>query len=96
MATIDLSLLTIPIPEPYDKNTPTKQQENFFYIVNQILDLMKQESFTIFDSQEPNVNISTAGIKEAIESLQWNDATIDLGPFRIILSSRTIQLEPIE
>jgi hypothetical protein len=34
---ISLSGITIPTPQPYDKNDSNRQRENYYYVLNQIL-----------------------------------------------------------
>jgi hypothetical protein len=62
MATINLSQLTIPTPQPYDKKDEQCQQENFFYVLNQLLVLMKVAGFQVNDTNLPNIKTAIQGI----------------------------------
>jgi hypothetical protein len=62
MATVNFTNLTIPTPQPYDKNDGQRQQENFFYVLNQLLVLMKAAGFQLNDVDLSNIKTAIQGI----------------------------------
>lgn len=71
MATIHLSQLTIPTPEPYLKGEPSRQLENLCYVLLQMLVLAKANG-VVFDDQH------LPAIKTAIQGLTLTGGTADL------------------
>lgn len=71
MATIDLSSITIPTPEPFDPENPTKQLENLAYVKLQIYALEKTAGFIRSDSAK--------SIEDVIDILADLAVNIDLG-----------------
>jgi len=71
MATILLSQLTIPTPEPYQKNEPTKQLENVCYVLLQMLVIGKTSGMILDDQRLP-------AIKTAIQNLSLTVNPADL------------------
>lgn len=61
---ISLENITIPTPAAYDSADPTKQSENFFYVLNQILATAKT-------AEEP-ITVNTAPLVQAVKDLMFN------------------------
>jgi hypothetical protein len=80
---VDLSQLTIPTPEPFDKSQPERQRENLAYVAMQVLDLFKQAG----------VQISSRGldgsISQGLLDLQYEGVVLDLGPIKVIKTHKT-------
>jgi hypothetical protein len=62
MATIAFSSLTIPTPEPYSKNEPSKQLENLCYVLLQMLALGKTNGVVLDDQRLPAIKTAIQGI----------------------------------
>jgi hypothetical protein len=62
MATIALNQLTIPTPEPYSKNEPSKQLENLCYVFLQILVIGKANGVILDDQRLPAIKTAIDGI----------------------------------
>lgn len=62
MATINLSSLTIPTPEPYQKSNSTQQLENLCYILLQLLVIGKAQGLTLDDQRLPAITTAIQGI----------------------------------
>lgn len=62
MATMSFANLTVPTPQPYDRNDANRQQEGFFYALNQMLALMKAAGFQVNDVDLPNITTAIRGI----------------------------------
>lgn len=77
---ITFSSLTIPTPEPYDKQSPTKQQENYYYVMNQILAQMKANGETkdINPSSSQTVNVDLTDLIAAVQDLAFTGEKIEL------------------
>ncbi len=88
--TINLSTLlgaiTIPAPEAYDPEYPHRNQENFYRSCLQILGQLSAISFEISDSEEAE----KSAIVQALQDLQYNGETLDLGPLKITFTGKTI------
>jgi hypothetical protein len=76
MMTIDFDTITVPTPAAYDSADPHKQRENFFYVLNQILDQCSGE-----------IDIDLA---EQIGSLAVTGGTFELPGLRITRSGRVV------
>lgn len=87
MAFINLSTITIPTPQAYDDKFDTRNTENFFFVMLQILDLLKTAAFKVPDKDETD----TAHIL-ALQDLMYNGETLDLGPLQITFSGKTISV----
>jgi len=89
--TLDLSLITVPTPEPYLKNEPDRQRENLAYVGLQLLAQAKQQGVkvTYTDVDEGDtIGLQLDGTAQATRDLQWQNQTFDLGPLKIIVSNR--------
>lgn len=62
MAVMHLSQLTIPTPEPYDKQAAQKQIENLCYVLLQLLVLGKAAGVVIDDQRLPAIKAAIDGI----------------------------------
>lgn len=62
MATIALSQLTIPMPEPYQKNDASKQLENLCYVLLQMLVIGKANGAILDDQRLPNIKTAIQGM----------------------------------
>lgn len=73
---IPLTTITIPTPEPYLKNDPTRNQENFWYVWLQILQVAKDagESVTL----NPSMTIDLADLTQAVKDLMLNGQELSL------------------
>ena len=87
MAYIDLSPLSIPTPQPYSKADATRNNENFYYVMLQVLDLLKAAAFKI-----PDKNEAVTETVKALQDLQYNGETLDLGPLQITFTGKTISV----
>lgn len=101
MATVPLTSLTLPIPEPYDKKEDNKQRENFYYALNQILTLGKTAGWEIPDPLDL-IPVDSGGslntleeIRDAIQNLQYEDLTFDLGVIKIHIQGRTVSISEL-
>ena len=91
---IDLSTITIPTPEPYQKNEPDQQRENLAFVVLQVIETIKQQN-PIFDvdivQAIKDLQLQTAPMSEivqAIKDLQFQTAHITVGEILDIQVSR--------
>lgn len=85
-----LTTITIPTPEPYLKNDPTRNVENLAYVQLQIYAAAKAAGETV--SLNPSAPDLTALI-EALHALQYNGETIDLGDVSIILTGKATTID---
>jgi len=87
MAYINLSGVTVPTPQPYDDKFDTRNAENFYFVALQIFQLLKDAAFKVPDKDET----ATETVK-AIQDLQYNGETLDLGPLQITFTGKTISV----
>ena len=87
MAYINLSTLSIPTPQPYSKNDATRNNENFYYVMLQVLDLLKSAAFKVPDKDE-----AVTETVKALQDLQFNGQVLDLGPLQITFTGKTISV----
>jgi hypothetical protein len=95
MSNVNLSQVTLPTPQPYDRNDSNRQQENFFYVINQILALGKQANWQVPDLQDflPTTNsVDITELTQAVQDLQFNGQTIDLGAIKLMFDGKTISI----
>ena len=85
MIEIDVSLITFPIPEPFDKTQPEKQRENLAFVQLQILEQFRD---AVIDSGGM-LDIDIVG---ALTALQFNHAEIRLGDLEIVLTTNTASM----
>lgn len=72
MAEFNLTQVTVPTPQPYDANDPTRQVENLCYVALQLLALAKDAEFVVRDN--------LAGVETKLDELKWNTILLDLWP----------------
>lgn len=95
MAEIEFSLLTVPTPEPYDKKDERRQEENFYYVLNQLFVLAKNAGFVLSDevtNPTPpggDIDINLDGVEQAIRDLQFIGTLLDLGHIKVIKTGKT-------
>lgn len=85
MGYINLNTITVPTPQAYSKTDGTRNTENFYYVMLQILDLLKSAGFKIPDKDETD----TATVN-ALVDLMYNGETLDLGPLKITFTGKQI------
>jgi hypothetical protein len=83
---IDLSTLTIPTPEPYDKKNPEQQRENMAFVALQILQQVAAFG-TILEipttiGVEPNGSMQ--GVEDAIRDLLAVGYSVKIGPVTFV------------
>ena len=80
--------LTVPTPEPFDRATPTKQQENFFYVMNQIFAELKanSEEKLLNPSTSQTVNVDLTELVKAVQDLTVTGETLTLPALGITLT----------
>jgi len=92
---INFANVTIPTPQPFDKNQPEQNRENMAYIVAQILQELKTNGFTLTFPETSTVtgDLTTllTQIKEALDALKYNDEVIELGNLLIHHKGVTIE-----
>jgi len=94
MAEIEFSLLTVPTPEPYDDKDERRQQENFYYVLNQLFVLAKNARFVLSDQvTNPTTNVemnaNLEGVETAIRDLQFEGMLLDLGNLKVLRTGKT-------
>lgn len=91
---IQFNLLTIPTPQPYDDKDPHRQQENCYYVLNQILAQLKANNETkeLNPTLQQTVNVDLTDLVDAVRDLKFNGQTLDLGPIKIIFEGQTISV----
>lgn len=80
MASVNLSAITVPTPEPYDDKDPQRQAENLCYVLNQLLAAGKAAGWAIPDP---------ADVLAAIEALPFQNFEISFGDVAIRLGPKT-------
>jgi hypothetical protein len=78
MHTIDFDTITKPTPAAYDAADPTKQQENFYYRLNQV-----------FDQLSGTMDIDLA---EHLSALSVEGTALELPGLKIVRSGRVVSL----
>jgi hypothetical protein len=91
MSTFNLSAVTIPTPEPYDKKDPQKQLENLSYVLLQIISTAKLAGFTFNDAQG-GLSVDVSGLEGAIRDLKYNEQVLDLGVARLQFLGKTVSM----
>lgn len=90
MANISLNQLTVPTPQPYSKNEPTRNQENVCFCCLQLLQLAKDANFTLTDTLTVNVGgLELTGVENAIKDLKFNSITIDMGAWQFLFDGKS-------
>lgn len=74
MAVLSCANLTLPLPAPYDVKDSQKQQENFFYALNQLLMQAKTAGFKIPDKDE--ITLLTDKIDHLVTAINTLDVSI--------------------
>lgn len=95
-----LSAVTVPPPEPYDAKDDTRQQENFFYALNQVLKEGNTQGLTVaealgFGYSESAGDVDFSELTQAVKDLQFNSTTMDFGPFQLQFDGRSFTLGEI-
>jgi hypothetical protein len=82
---IQFSALTVPTPEPYDKQTSTKQFENLCYVLLQVAAQMKANSETLTLNQTANqtVNVDLTELVAAVKDLVFRSYAVDFGCLKL-------------
>jgi hypothetical protein len=77
---IHFNQLTIPTPQPFERSAPSQQQENFFYVLNQILGQLKANNETkeLNPTATQTVNVDLADLTQAVKDLAFNGQMLDL------------------
>jgi hypothetical protein len=89
---IQFNQLTIPTPEPYDRSASTKQQENFYYVLNQIMAQLKINNETKTLNLDlttlintianlhltANMSVDLTDLTNAVKDLAFNGQAINL------------------
>jgi len=94
--TIDFSQTTVPTPEPYDDKDVCRQRENLAYVANQLLSQAQQQGVKLVytDVDEGALEgLRLDGVERATKDLIWNSQVIDLGPIKIVLTSRSLSIQ---
>lgn len=93
MATINLNQLTIPIPQPYSRSEPTRNQEDLAFVLLQLLELAKEAGFAVSDQLNitvSGVEVNLTGVENALKDLKFNSLTFDLGDkYRLVFDGRS-------
>jgi hypothetical protein len=87
-----LTNITIPTPEPYDKQNSAKQQENYYYVYLQLLQVAKTNGEQVSFNPSSSLSVDVAAIVQALQDLQYNGEIIDFGELRIRLEGRVKSL----
>lgn len=100
MADINVSGITVPTPEPFDKTQPERQRENLAYVALQFFTLAKDAGFVIpdktglqsmFDSVNMSIQVSSLdGVEQAIKDLKFNSVTFTLGNASFVFDGKTL------
>jgi len=89
-AIVDLTQLTIPTPEPFDKTQPERQRENLAYVGMQILSLFKQAGVTISSKiVDGSMTIDVDGLTQAVNDLQFQGIILDSNGTQIYLTRKS-------
>lgn len=81
-AVIDFATITNPIPEPYDTKNPDKQRENFYFVLNQVIDQLKQQGATL-----------DLDVTQAVLDLSYAGTVVDLPGLNIKRTGKLITIE---
>lgn len=87
-----LTNITIPTPQPYDKNDSNRQRENYYYVMLQLLGVAKTNGETVSFNPSSSLSVDVDAIVQALQDLQYNGEIIDLGELRIRLEGRVKSL----
>lgn len=74
---IPLTNITIPTPAAYDAADPTKQQENFYYVLNQILTTAKTAG--------ESIDVNQAALTEAVGDLSFSGERLEIPALGLML-----------
>lgn len=86
---IPLTNITVPTPEPYSKNDPSRNQENLAYVQLQIYEAAKTAGESVSFNPSTSLSVDLAELIAAIEALQHNGQVFDFGQFRIFFDGKT-------
>jgi len=83
---VEMGLITVPTPEPFDANRPERQRENLAYVINQILAQMQQNNVKIEIPDTFGVNVAgnMAGVEDAIRDLLAVGWSVKIGPVKFV------------
>ena len=100
---VNLSTITFPTPEPFDKTQPEKQRENMAFVMLQVLEAFKQQNPTIdIDIVQALTTITTAinvlsaitgdnsDLVQAVKDLKFNNVTFSYGNAKWCFDGRTL------
>lgn len=74
---IPLTNITIPTPAAYDAVDPTKQQENFYYVLNQILTAAK--------TAEESIDVNQSALTDAVADLTFSGERLEIPALGLML-----------
>ena len=82
MAEFNLTQITIPTPQPYEKNNDNRQRENLCYVLLQMLAQAKSAGFVFREYQPASVCMTAdlSGVETKLDELKWNTILLDLWP----------------
>lgn len=93
MAAIDLSTITIPSPQAYASDEPTRNQENYHNVLLQMLTQAKANSEPYeLGAETASLTVDLSALITAVQDLKFNGQEIDLGVIRIILDGQTLSV----
>lgn len=73
---IPLTTITIPTPEPYQKQDPTRNQENLAYVQMQIYAALKAAGETVSMNPSTALTVDLTDLIQAVKDLQFNGEEI--------------------
>ncbi len=75
---IPLTNITIPTPQPYDKQSPTRQQEDYYYVWLQIMQTAKAAGESVTLNPSTSLNVDLAELVTAIKDLACTGERIEI------------------
>lgn len=81
---VEMGLISVPTPEPFDANRAERQRENLAYVLNQILAQMSQNNVLIDIPENFSVNVAgnMEGVEDAIRDLLGTSWSVKIGPVK--------------
>lgn len=80
---IPLTNITIPTPEPFDKQAATRNQENYYYVYLQLLQAAKTAGESVTFNPSTALSMDLSAVVQALHDLQFNGQIFDFGGLRL-------------
>lgn len=97
---IPLTTITIPTPQPYDKQNSERNRENYYYVWLQILQAAKNAGESVSLNPSTSLAVDLADLVQAVRDLMYNGQELSIplpdGPeLTLKFTSRALSLQTV-